>query len=137
MPNRIDLIIERLLQEKTKRHKTKAELKEIYDNMQHFTKSNDGEYYLKPLPVCSTDEDIKFYYDVIVPNYIRCGAIPKKDLIIGKTYIGSGRGVYEAKWDGEYFTYERVKFGYTYDDKMKDFEDEPYYAAFIPIEIKK
>ena len=44
-------------------------------------------YCIPSIPI--VDQDI--YKNIIVPNLIRCGAIPKKDLIIGKTYLGECR----------------------------------------------
>lgn len=79
----------------------------------------------------------KDYEDVIVPNIIRCGGIPKDNLEIGKTYIGSCRNASEAVWNGENFTYMRKKFGYTYPEDINHFEDDNGYDLFIPIKLKK
>ena len=49
--------------------------------------------------------DEKTYKEIIIPNLIRCGAIPKKDLINGKTYIGECRNASEAIWNGHTFVY--------------------------------
>jgi hypothetical protein len=64
------------------------------------------------IPRMKTPED---YQEYVVKNFIRCGAIPKKDLIIGKTYIGDCRNSSEAIWNGKVFVYKRTKFGYTFD----------------------
>lgn len=76
------------------------------------------------------------YDGVVVPNLIRCGAIPKKDLEIGKTYLGDCRNASEAVWNGEVFIYERHKFGFTYDEKINHFEDDDGYDLFVPIKLK-
>ena len=74
--------------------------------------------------------------EVIVPNLIRCGAIPKKDLIIGRTYIGNCRNSHEATWNGKSFDYRRYKFGTTFDDTINHFEDDDGYDLFVPWKIK-
>lgn len=76
----------------------------------------------------------KCYY---IPLIIRCGGIPKKDLIIGATYIGSCRNSTEAVWNGSYFIYNRCKFGTTYEDRVNHFEDDNGYDLFIPLKIKQ
>jgi len=81
-----------------------------------------------------TDEET--YNTVVIPNLIRCGAIAKNKLIIGKTYIGDCRNATEATWDGEKFTYMRTKFGCTYPEKINHFEDDNGYDLFVPIKEK-
>ena len=58
------------------------------------------------VPKMQTPED---YNEYVVKNYIRCGAIPKKDLIIGKTYVGDCRNASEATWNGKTFVYLHQK----------------------------
>lgn len=77
------------------------------------------------------------YRDVIIPNIIRCGGIPKNKLIVGKTYIGDCRNANEAVWNGETFTYKRTKFGTTYDEDINHFEDDDGHDLFVPIKIKE
>ncbi len=81
--------------------------------------------------------DEKTYKEIIIPNLIRCGAIPKKDLIIGKTYIGECRNASEAVWNGHTFVYERYKFGDTFDEEINHFEDDDGYDLFVPIKLKE
>lgn len=92
-------------------------------------------YDIPEIPIVSD----KVYKEIIIPNLIRCGAIPKKDLIIGETYIGDTRNANEATWDGEKFIYKRYKWGTYFNDDVKHFEDddEYHYALFVPIKIKK
>ena len=60
--------------------------------------------YIKTMePFTSEDEiidvpitDPETYKNIVIPNFIRCGAIPKAQLEIGKTYIGSCRNASEA-----------------------------------------
>mgnify|MGYP006908840652 CR=1 FL=1 len=78
----------------------------------------------------------KDYQDIIIPNIIRCGGIPKDKLEIGKTYIGDCRNASEAVWNGKDFTYMRTKFGYTYPEDINHFEDDNGYDLFIPIKLK-
>lgn len=85
------------------------------------------------IPRMETPED---YQDYVVKNFIRCGAIPKKDLIIGKTYIGDCRNASEAIWNGKVFVYKRTKFGYTSDEEINHFEDDDGFDLFVPIKEK-
>lgn len=85
------------------------------------------------IPRMETPED---YQDYVVKNFIRCGAIPKKDLIIGKTYIGDCRNASEAIWNGKVFVYKRTKFGYTFDEEINHFEDDNGFDLFVPIKEK-
>lgn len=77
------------------------------------------------------------YRDIIIPNIIRCGGIPKKKLIVDRTYIGSCRNASEAVWNGEDFTYLRTKFGTTYREHINHFEDDNGHDLFIPIKMKE
>jgi hypothetical protein len=85
------------------------------------------------IPRMETPED---YQEYVVKNFIRCGAIPKKDLIIGKTYIGDCRNASEAIWNGKVFVYKRTKFGYTFDEEINHFEDDNGFDLFVPIKEK-
>ena len=75
----------------------------------------------------------KIYNNCIVPNLIRCGAIPKDKLIKGKTYFGSCRNADKAIWLGDKFEYTRHKFGASYQEKINHFEDDDCYDLFVPI----
>lgn len=85
------------------------------------------------VPIMRNKEDYEKY---VVKNFIRCGAIPKKDLVIGKTYIGSCRNAGEAVWLGEQFEYDRYKFGFTFKEKINHFEDDNGYDLFVPLREK-
>lgn len=85
------------------------------------------------VPIMRNKEDYEKY---VVKNFIRCGAIPKKDLVIGKTYIGSCRNASEAVWLGEQFEYDRYKFGFTFKEKINHFEDDNGYDLFVPLHEK-
>lgn len=85
------------------------------------------------VPIMRNKEDYEKY---VVKNFIRCGAIPKKDLVIGKTYIGSCRNAGEAVWLGEQFEYDRYKFGCTFKEKINHFEDDNGYDLFVPLHEK-
>lgn len=87
--------------------------------------------YIPSIPIVDQDT----YNNIIIPNLIRCGAIPKKDLIIGKTYLGHCRNADRAVWNGEVFIYQRTKFGYTYPEKINHFEDDNGFDLFVPIKI--
>lgn len=81
--------------------------------------------------------DKEDYETHIIPNIIRCGGIPKKELIEGATYIGNCRNAIEAVWNGKRFTYRRYKFGYIYDEDINHFEDDNGYDLFVPIKLKE
>ncbi len=85
------------------------------------------------VPIMRTSEDHQNY---VVKNFIRCGAIPKKDLIIGKTYIGSCRNTNEAVWIGEQFEYNKTEFGCTFKEKINHFEDDNGFDLFVPLKEK-
>ena len=87
---------------------------------------------IPPIPIVLP----KDYEEIIVPNIIRCGGIPKDKLIVGKTYIGDCRNATEAVWDGEKFTYMRTKFGSTYPETINHFQDDDGYDLFVPLKIK-
>lgn len=81
----------------------------------------------------------ELYEKYVIPNFIRCGAIPKDKLIEGKTYIGTCRNASEAVWNGKEFVYKRTKFGYTYDEDINHFQDDDGsgYDVFVPLKIKE
>lgn len=83
------------------------------------------------LPITSKEE----YEEIVVKNLIRCGAIPKKDLIVGRTYYGDCRNAGKAVWNGDKFTYSRYKFGMTYDEDINHFEDDDGHDVFVPIAL--
>lgn len=97
--------------------------------MKPFLKVED----IPPIPKMQTPED---YEEYVVKNYIRCGAIPKKDLIVGKTYLGDCRNASEAIWNGKVFIYKRNKFGFIYEEEINHFEDDDGYDLFVPLKLK-
>lgn len=114
-----------------------------YNIMKEEIRKNIIEYWKTRSPFKSLDDigDIPTlseddYKKYIIPNIIRCGGIPKKDLIVGETYIGSCRNSEEAVWNGAEFVYKRYKFGFTYDDSVNHFEDDNGYDLFVPISKK-
>lgn len=100
------------------------------------------EYYDKPgnkisedfepsIPVVSQEE----YNTIVIPKLIEWGAIPKKDLVVGKKYKGYCRNSSEATWtDKNKFEYLREKFGTTFIDIINHFEDDNGYDLFVPYE---
>lgn len=93
---------------------------------------------LKPFKTIDNIPDIPIvgietYNNCIVPNLIRCGAIPKEKLIPGKCYEGSCRNASEAIWNGEKFTYKRYKFGRVYDENINHFQDDDGHDLFVPL----
>lgn len=85
------------------------------------------------IPQCSEEETKKF----LIPALIKCGAIPKKDLIIGKTYIGTCRNASEGIWDGAEFEIKRYKWGMWEDDTVDHFETYTPHDIFVPIKLKE
>lgn len=98
------------------------------------------EFFTKLSPFKTEDDipslpktSLNVWKESIVPNLIRCGAIPKSELVIGHTYIGSCRNSNEAKWNGEDFEYTRYKFGTSFIDHINHFEDDDGYDLFVPL----
>ena len=97
--------------------------------------------YWQTRPIFKDENDIpsipivsvKDYQNIIIPNIIRCGGIPKDQLEIGATYIGDCRNASKATWDGQKFKYMRTKFGFTYPDEVNHFQDDDGYDVFVPI----
>ena len=102
---------------------------EYWDNLKPFETPDD----VPMIPYCPKEEWDGFY----VPRLLKCGAIPKDKLVVGKTYIGSCRNSDEATWNGKEFEYERYKFGLTYKDKVNHFQDDDGYDLFVPIKEKE
>lgn len=115
--------------------KLKREKEERYNNVLNYWKERKpfrDEDDIPPIPIVLP----KDYEEIIVPNIIRCGGIPKDKLIVGKTYIGDCRNATEAVWDGDKFTYMRTKFGSTYPETINHFQDDDGYDLFVPLKIK-
>ena len=85
--------------------------------------------YIPEPPITTPD----LYQNYVIPNFIRCGAIPKDKLVVGKTYFGSCRNADKAIWLGDKFEYTRHKFGASYKEKINHFEDDDGFDLFVPI----
>lgn len=105
---------------------------EYWNNLQSINKDEDGNYIVPYLPVCDTEQ----YNTIIVAALLRCGAIPKSELIVGETYLGDCRNASEATWNGEKFVYKRYKFGSTFDETINHFMDDDGHDVFVPMELK-
>ena len=101
------------------------DIKELWENLKKFETPED----IPGLPGATETE----WNDFFIPILIKCGAIPKKDLIIGKKYLGSCRNSEYGIWNGITFTYKRTKFGITYNEEINHFEDDDGYDLFVPI----
>lgn len=116
------------------KEKLKADEDTAHDRMVHrfeTMKPFNGDVNRIPdIPI--TDQET--YKNIIIPNLIRCGAIPKNKLEIGKTYIGDCRNATKAEWTGKEFKYMRTKFGFTYPETINHFEDDDGYDLFVPIQ---
>lgn len=99
---------------------------DFFNNLKPFKTVND-------IPDLPYTQDSEEYKNIVCKNLIRCGAISKKELIIGKTYQGSCRNSEFAVWNGKKFVYSRCKFGDWFEDQIPHFEDEMMYDVFIPI----
>ena len=100
--------------------------------LEHYDKpdnkiSEDFEPYI---PKVSEEE----YKNIIIPTLIKLGAIPKSQLVVGRTYKGYCRNASEAIWLGDKFEYQRYKFGDTFPEKINHFEDDNGYDLFVPYE---
>lgn len=102
-------------------------IKEFWETLKPFRTVED-------IPDVPQVEDKKEYQEVIVKNLIRCGAIPKKDLINGATYRGTCRNSSVATWVNGKFIYVRYKMGTSFEDNVLHFEDDNIYDVFIPLE---
>lgn len=117
------------------KQKILKEKEERYNNILKYWKTRNpfkDENDIGSIPIVSA----KDYNNIIMPNIIRCGGIPKDELIIGKIYIGDCRNATEAIWDGKVFKYMRTKFGSTYEEEINHFEDDDGYDVFVPIKLK-
>ena len=122
----IQEIKDKIRKEKEERYN---DILEYWKNRKPFRDEDD----IPSVPIVRKED----YDNIIIPNIIRCGGIPKEELIVGETYIGDCRNASEAVWNGKVFTYMRKKFGYTYPEDINHFEDDNGYDLFIPIKIKK
>ena len=108
--------------------------KDVYNEILEYWKNRSpfkNEDDIPDIPIVSPID----YNEIIIPNIIRCGGIPKNKLIVGKTYVGGCRNASEAVWNGNRFTYMRTKFGSTYQEDINHFEDDDGYDVFVPIKI--
>lgn len=95
--------------------------------MNYFNNTDD----IPEIPVFDNVDEYRIYCNELI-SY---GAIPKDKLISGFLYEGFCRNTNKALWNGEKFEYERYKFGGTFTDIIKHFEDDMYNDVFVPIHI--
>lgn len=81
--------------------------------------------------------DKETYDKYVIPNFIRCGAIPSSELIVGKKYYGHCRNADVAVWLGDRFEYERTKFGSSYIECINNFDNDNGYDLFVPIRLSE
>ena len=112
--------------------KEREGLIKYFEEMTPFNTVDD----IPEIPV--VDEEV--YNGVIVPNLLRCGAIPKEELMDGWTYIGNCRNTHRATWNEglNTFLYTRYKFGFSQIARVKHFQDEDFkgYDLFVPIKAE-
>ena len=116
------------IKEKVKEEKDNY-IKNIIKRFEELEPFNDNIERIPSLPVI----DKEIYDTYVVPNLIRCGAIPKDKLEVGCMYLGDCRNASKAIWNGEVFIYKRTKFGYTFDEDINHFQDDDGYDVFVPI----
>lgn len=97
-----------------------------FDKLEPFENEDD-------IPDIPKVKDKELYERYIVKNLIRCGAIPKDQLVVGKTYLGSCRNTSKATWKGTFFVYDRYKNYSYYEDEINHFQDDDGYDLFVPI----
>ena len=90
----------------------------------------DDEYIPSP-PIV----DNETYRKYVIPNFVRCGAIPSSELIVGKKYYGHCRNADVAVWLDDRFEYERTKFGSSYIECINNFDNDNGYDLFVPIRL--
>lgn len=74
------------------------------------------------------------YREIVCATLQSIGAIPKKDLVVGKVYQGDCRNSEIAIYLGNgKFEYIRYKFGFTYLEEINHYEDDNGYDLFVPI----
>lgn len=81
--------------------------------------------------------DKETYDKYVIPNFVRCGAIPSSELIVGKKYYGHCRNADVAVWLGDKFEYERTKFGSSYRERINNFDNDNGYDLFVPIRLSE
>lgn len=107
-----------------------------YNSQLEYWRNLNREFTVETIPnIPRTSPEV--YNDIIIPALIRCGAIPKSQLEVGATYIGSCRNAGEAVWLGDKFEYQRYKFGDTFPEKINHFEDDNGYDLFVPIKKRE
>lgn len=121
----IQKIKDKIQKEKEERYKN---ILEYWKNRKPFKDEDD----IPDVPIVKKED----YENIIIPNIIRCGGIPKEELIVGERYIGSCRNAREAVWNGKRFTYMRTKFRTTYLEDINHFQDDDGYDVFVPIKMK-
>lgn len=84
------------------------------------------------VPLCRNKDEMLF----VQTELIKHGAIPLNKLEVDKTYIGCCRNANEAVWKGEYFIYQRYKFGLTFPEKINHFQNDNGYDVFVPFKLK-
>ncbi|MCK9446533.1 hypothetical protein M0Q50_06645 [bacterium] len=99
-------------------------LNEYWNNLHKFNDVNE----IPSLPTHLTELHIQ--------KLIEAGAITKKNLVNGKSYIGKCRNAEIAIWNEleNTFIYKRYKFDIEYDEKINHFEDDDGFDLFIPIQ---
>lgn len=109
--------IKRLIKEALERRESRiSRIIEGLESMKPFTDT----YCIPEPPIL----DRELYERYVIPNFIRCGAIPTDRLVKGKTYLGSCRNADKAVWLGDEFEYQRMKFNSTYPERIKNFDSE-------------
>ena len=121
------ILTENLLKRKEMRYMS------IIEWLENMTPFDDVEN-IPSVPKMRNEEDYKKY---VVKNFIRCGAIPKSQLEVGKTYLGDCRNASKATWNGKVFTYQRTKFSFTYNEEINHFEDDNGFDLFVPLKKLK
>ena len=97
---RIEEVKKELLEKKKQQEN---EWIDFWNNLKPFKSPDD-------IPDVPIVKDKKQYEEVIVKNLIRCGAIPKEQLEVNKTYLGTCRNFSKAVWNCIEFEGKRYKF---------------------------
>ena len=83
------------------------------------------------------DRNRKIFASTNNLNFEDVNPIPKSELEVGRFYYGECRNSDFAMWDGEKFWYSRYKFGSTYMEGIRHYEDDDGYDVFVPFKASK
>lgn len=85
------------------------------------------------LPVLNRGETWQDEHRELLENAYESGMIGKEKLNPGATYLGYGRGVVLASWDGDNFLYSKYELGFNDIERVPHVEDYRGWDLFVPV----